>query len=112
MRQWTPVAGRVGDRSNAGSLPPAHALPEAPTAPPAITPPRDLGPLTGTLAHPKSRWVPVGWSELPGFGEDPLHEAWVAMLSQLRRAPTPPSRRCAASAPAGHRRRPTRSANG
>jgi membrane-bound lytic murein transglycosylase A len=59
--------------------------PEAPTRPPAITPPRDLGPLTGTLAHPKSRWVPVGWSELPGFGEDPLHEAWIALLANCSR---------------------------
>jgi membrane-bound lytic murein transglycosylase A len=59
--------------------------PDAPTRPPAVTPPRDLGPLTGSLAHPKSRWVPVGWSELPGFGEDPLHEAWIALLANCSR---------------------------
>ena len=59
--------------------------PDLPTRPPAVTPPRDLGPLTGSLAHPKSRWVPVGWSELPGFSEDPLHEAWIALLANCSR---------------------------
>ena len=61
--------------------------PRAPDTParPAATPPRDLGPLTGSLAHPKSRWVPVGWSELPGFGDDPLHEAWIALLANCAR---------------------------
>jgi membrane-bound lytic murein transglycosylase A len=72
--------------------------PRAPDAPtrPSVTPPRDLGPLTGSLAHPKSRWVPVGWSELPGFGEDPLHEAWIALLANCVR-PNAALRRCAAT---------------
>ncbi|MDM0106056.1 MltA domain-containing protein [Variovorax sp. J22R24] len=56
----------------------------APTAP-GTSPSRDLGPLTGSLAHPKSRWVPVAWSELPGFNDDALHEGWVAMLSNCTR---------------------------
>lgn len=49
------------------------------------TPPPVLGPLTGSLAHPKSRWVPVAWSELPGFGSDALHEGWVALISNCTR---------------------------
>ena len=44
-----------------------------------------LGPLTGSLTHPKSRWVPVAWTELPGFVEDPLHEGWIALLSNCAR---------------------------
>src|SRR5215469_11861465 len=53
---------------------------------PASTPPsRDLGPLTGSLAHPKSRWVPVAWSELPGFNDDALHEGWIAMITNCAR---------------------------
>jgi membrane-bound lytic murein transglycosylase A len=49
--------------------------PEVSTAAPGVsTPSRDLGPLTGSLAHPKSRWVPVEWSDLPGFNDDALHE--------------------------------------
>ncbi len=56
-------------------------LPVTPTG----TPAPELGPLTGSLAHPKSRWVPVAWSDLPGFAEDPLHEGWIAMLSNCTR---------------------------
>ncbi|MBU2410484.1 MAG: MltA domain-containing protein, partial [Gammaproteobacteria bacterium] len=48
-------------------------------------PVRELGPLTGPLTHPKSQWVPVSWSELPGFTEDPLHEGWVAMVASCAR---------------------------
>ena len=59
--------------------------PEAPTAISSTSPPRDLGPLTGSLAHPKSRWTPVAWSELPGFNDDALHEGWVAMISNCAR---------------------------
>ncbi len=44
-----------------------------------------LGPLTGSLAHPKSRWVPVPWSELPGLQDDPLHDGWVALVSNCGR---------------------------
>ena len=59
--------------------------PEVPLATPSAPPPRDLGPLTGSLTHPKSRWTPVPWSELPGFNEDALHEGWVAMVSNCAR---------------------------
>ncbi len=36
----------------------------------------------------KSRWVPVRWSELPGFGDDALHEAWNAWLKSCERPGT------------------------
>ncbi|MBB1600916.1 murein transglycosylase A [Variovorax sp. UMC13] len=56
------------------------------TSPPiAGSPPPVLGPLTGSLAHPKSRWVPVAWSELPGFNDDATHEGWDAMVSNCAR---------------------------
>jgi membrane-bound lytic murein transglycosylase A len=58
---------------------------EAATAQPGLVPPRDLGPLTGSLAHPKSRWTPVPWSELPGFNDDAMHEGWVAMIANCAR---------------------------
>ena len=58
--------------------------PTVPDVPGAVEPP-PLGPLGGSLAHPKSRWVPVAWSELPGFGADPLHEGWVALVSNCAR---------------------------
>ena len=40
----------------------------------------DLQPLPGERAQPRSRWVPVRWGDLPGWGHDSLHEAWVAWL--------------------------------
>ncbi|MEJ8858326.1 MltA domain-containing protein [Variovorax robiniae] len=52
---------------------------------PSVTTPPPLPPLTGSLAHPKSRWVPVAWTDLPGFGDDPLHEGWVALVSNCTR---------------------------
>jgi membrane-bound lytic murein transglycosylase A len=62
----------------------------APRVPdPALTPgigiPAAPGPLTGSLMHPKSRWVPVTWSELPGFVDDPLHDGWGALVSNCAR---------------------------
>jgi membrane-bound lytic murein transglycosylase A len=69
------------------SVPPraADPAPQA-TAPPA-TPaaPQAAGPVPGTLQQNKSRWVPVAWSELPGFEADALHEAWNAWLQSCER---------------------------
>ncbi len=41
------------------------------------------------MVRGKSRWVPVRWAELPGFGEDALHEAWNAWVRGCER-PLPP----------------------
>jgi membrane-bound lytic murein transglycosylase A len=57
-------------------------VPGAPVAgdtaalPPALSPP---------VAQPRSRWIPVRWAELPGFGDDALHEAWNAWLKSCER---------------------------
>jgi membrane-bound lytic murein transglycosylase A len=37
------------------------------------------------MAQPASRWQPVRWAELPGFGDDALHEAWNAWLKSCER---------------------------
>ena len=34
---------------------------------------------------PRSRWVPVGWGDLPGWGHDALAEAWPALLRNCAR---------------------------
>ena len=60
-------------------------LPHTAGTPAITTPPPALGPLTGPLTHPKSRWVPVAWSDLPGFADDALHEGWDAMVSNCAR---------------------------
>ncbi len=61
-------------------VPPARTV--APTAPPPQPP---LAPLTGPLTHPKSRWVPVDWSELPGVQDDAMHEAWIVLMANCQR---------------------------
>ncbi|MDO8447262.1 MAG: MltA domain-containing protein [Rhodoferax sp.] len=37
------------------------------------------------ILQAKSRWTAVRWAELPGLGEDPLHEAWNAWLKSCER---------------------------
>ncbi|MGN1056065.1 MAG: MltA domain-containing protein, partial [Comamonas sp.] len=47
----------------------------------------DTQPLGPATVRPKSRWLPVRWSELPGFDQDALHEAWNAWLRSCERPP-------------------------
>ena len=37
----------------------------------------------------KSRWVAVRWADLPGFADDPLHEAWNAWLKSCEKPLSP-----------------------
>jgi membrane-bound lytic murein transglycosylase A len=68
----------------AGPLPPAPL--ETPAAP-AVTPPASRLPFGSVIVQGKSRWRPVAWEELPGFGKDALHEAWNAWLKSCERPP-------------------------
>jgi membrane-bound lytic murein transglycosylase A len=38
------------------------------------------------VSQPKGRWVPVAWSDLPGFADDSLFEAWNAWIKSCERA--------------------------
>jgi membrane-bound lytic murein transglycosylase A len=63
-------------------LPPADEVPApAPVAPAPAADAAGLPP----LLQGKSRWQPVRWDELPGFGDDALHEAWNAWLKSCER---------------------------
>nr|WP_315206684.1 MltA domain-containing protein [uncultured Albidiferax sp.] len=69
---------------------PESAPPSVPTAPgfPEAAPytvPGDTGPLPPPITQGKSRWTAVRWAELPGFGQDPLHEAWNAWIKSCER---------------------------
>ena len=37
------------------------------------------------IVQPKSRWIPVAWSDLPGLQEDALYEAWNAWMKSCER---------------------------
>nr|WP_295786050.1 MltA domain-containing protein [Rhodoferax sp.] len=56
--------------------------------PPPRTEPARTSPSTdvpGTLNQSKGRWVPVAWSDLPGFADDSLFEAWNAWIKSCER---------------------------
>ena len=48
----------------------------APPPTPVLSPP---------ILQARSRWTAVPWTDLPGWGEDPLHEAWNAWLKSCER---------------------------
>ncbi|HSW20693.1 MAG TPA: MltA domain-containing protein [Ramlibacter sp.] len=87
VSRWL-AAAIVGTLAACGSVPlPPLDPPMAPAAP-AVAPqaaPADEAPLPPPLATGKSRWAPVRWSELPGFEDDALHEAWNAWLKSCER---------------------------
>ena len=51
--------------------------------------PFDAPPAGAAATQGKSRWVPVRFGDLPGWGGDALHEAWNAWLRSCER-PAPP----------------------
>ena len=51
-----------------------------PTAPDPVSAPPDSSIRADAITHPKSRWVPVPWSDLPGWNADALYEAWGAWI--------------------------------
>ena len=65
------------------TIPPRSEVPRAETARPV---PVDVA---GTQTQAKSRWVPAAWSDLPGFADDSLFEAWNAWVKSCER-PTGP----------------------
>ena len=66
---------------------PAAPVVPAPAAPSplALTLPPDTAPLPPPMQQGRARWVAARWSELPGFADDALHEAWNAWLRSCER---------------------------
>ena len=63
---------------------PAPAGAPVATPPPAAAP-ADTAALPPPVQRGKSRWVPVRWAELPGWGNDSLHEVWNAWVRGCER---------------------------
>lgn len=90
------VAAIVGTLAACGSVPlppPQEPVVAQPAAQPSVLP-ADEAPLPGVLVQGRSRWVPVRWSELPGFSDDALHEAWNAWIRSCERPPAPLAALC------------------
>jgi len=74
---------------------PAPAEQSSPALPPPPSPaaPSPAAPSTAKPAQPesfgkeirRSRWIPVGWDELPGWGSDAMGEAWGVLLTNCDR---------------------------
>lgn len=73
------VACSVGVRPDPQPVP----VPVTP-APGVVTVPDDTT-LPAPIQRAKSRWTPVRWSELPGWGQDSLHEVWNAWVRGCER---------------------------
>ncbi|MGE0098905.1 MAG: murein transglycosylase A [Hydrogenophaga sp.] len=73
------VSCAVGVRPDAQPAPPV----QAPT-PGVVTAPDDST-LPAPIQRARSRWTPVRWSELPGWGQDSLHEVWNAWVRGCER---------------------------
>lgn len=69
----------------------------APQTPPRTEPARSNVPIDvpGTLNPSKGRWVPAAWSDLPGFADDSLFEAWNAWIKSCERPVAAFARLCA-----------------
>ncbi len=68
-----PPQQSVGHAPSVEALAPPVGKPAAAALPPALS------------AHAKSRWTAARWADLPGFENDPLHEAWNAWLKSCER---------------------------
>ncbi len=74
----------VGMLAACGSAPRQTPVSSPPAAPKeAVADDRDAVP--GSILQAKSRWLPVRWADLPGFGSDSLFEAWNAWLKSCER---------------------------
>ncbi len=79
----------VGILAACGSAPVLYPAPVSRLAAPAAPRSTTGEGVPGSLSRGAGRWVPVAWSELPGFGEDSLFEAWNAWLKSCEK-PQPP----------------------
>ncbi len=68
----------------------------APVAEPAAAAPvAAVTPAAPTINRAASRWVPVPWSDLPGWNADSLGSAWSAWMASCQRAVAPWAGVCA-----------------
>ena len=83
----------VGSLAGCGLLTsaPTPRSPESPSA--AI--PRVESPVLPPIVQAKSRWIAAPWSDLPGWSQDALQEAWSAWQHSCQRSPARADSVCA-----------------
>ena len=68
--------------------PPPKPPAPPPSTEPALPPPgpvADSAPIGPAIERARSRWVPVRWSDLPGFDQDNTTDAWNAWIKSCER---------------------------
>jgi len=83
--RWLAEALIVGSLASCTVVP--RTYPPAPlpgSVPPVVSVPDEALP-GAPLQRGKSLWVPARWSELPGWGQDSLHEVWNAWVRGCER---------------------------
>lgn len=85
-RRLAGVAAIVGILAGCALVPDQYP-PSTPDLPVAdqVGLPSDTQPLPPALQRAKSRWQPVRWAELPGWGPDGLHAVWNAWVRGCER---------------------------
>jgi membrane-bound lytic murein transglycosylase A len=68
----------IEDRTTMPAEPAAQAAPAQPAA-------ESLAPAPMPVLRPRSRWVPTGWDELPGWSDDRVAEVWPALVAGCAR---------------------------
>ena len=87
VRSVVAMLSIVGTLVGCGSVP--LYAPVANPAPAPAARPVPVAPPEGTLSQARGTWVPVPWSELPGWGSDNLFEAWNAWLKSCEKSAPP-----------------------
>ncbi|MEY4736267.1 MAG: hypothetical protein RL302_586 [Pseudomonadota bacterium] len=96
---WWCVACIVGTLAGCGSAPrlvPSTTSSHVPVAVPSVTVQASVPASTGaaTLVQSRSRWVAVPWSDIPGFADDNLFEAWNAWIKSCEKPVAPLAALC------------------
>lgn len=67
-------------------MPPVDTVSSSVPSSPVDRSPEPVPPGSGSIPSlPGSRWVPVSWSELPGWGSDDLSDTWPALLHSCQK---------------------------
>ncbi len=85
----------VGVLAGCSSPPQRNDAPsEAASLPQAQTQTVPAPPQAALPSTPRSRWVASRWDDLPGWNDDPVHEAWEALLRNCERPGVMFARHC------------------
>lgn len=86
------MASIVGTLAGCAAVVTDKPLPDAGTVTPPpqiVSPPLDAADLPPPIVRSRSLWTPVRWADVPGWGNDGLHEAWNAWLKSCEKPGDP-----------------------